>query len=167
MLNANLMRSTSTQADRADHLDTSKLEAWLEHTLARPCGPVQLRRFEGGQSNPTYRLQLGDRHLVLRRKPDGPLLKGAHAIEREFCVTQALFARGFPVAEPIAFCEDTAVLGTPFYVMAHVEGRNFWNAALDEIPDGDMGQAKLAEHPCGHAALCSCRLYKVYMLPCA
>jgi aminoglycoside phosphotransferase (APT) family kinase protein len=83
-------------------------------------------QFKGGQSNPTYLLAAPARRYVLRRKPPGQLLPSAHAIDREFRVITALHAAGFPVAEPVLLCEDAGVIGTPFYVMAHVEGRVFW-----------------------------------------
>jgi aminoglycoside phosphotransferase (APT) family kinase protein len=67
---------------------------------------------------------------VLRRKPFGPLLPSAHAVDREFRVISALHGAGFPVARPYALCADEGVIGAVFYVMAAVEGRVFWDGAL-------------------------------------
>jgi len=53
-------------------------------------GPLAAERFAGGQSNPTYKLTAGSGHYVLRRKPPGPLLPSAHAVDREFRVMRAL-----------------------------------------------------------------------------
>jgi aminoglycoside phosphotransferase (APT) family kinase protein len=72
-------------------------------------------------------------HYVLRRKPPGPLLPGAHAIEREVRVMKALSATGFPVPHIFALCEETEVIGTPFYIMEMVEGRIFWDATFPEV----------------------------------
>jgi aminoglycoside phosphotransferase (APT) family kinase protein len=69
---------------------------------------------------------------VLRRKPFGPILPSAHAVEREYRLIAALHPTGFPVARPYALCEDPAVIGAPFYVMDMVEGRTFWNGRLPE-----------------------------------
>ncbi len=67
---------------------------------------------------------------MLRRKPPGKLLPSAHAVDREFRVIQALHAKRFPVAEPVLYCADESVTGTPFYVMGFVQGRVFWNPEM-------------------------------------
>ena len=85
-----------------------------------------VRQFKGGQSNPTYLLETPARRYVLRRKPPGKLLPSAHAVDREFRVIGALHAQGFPVAAPLVYCDDADVAGTPFYLMAHVDGRVIW-----------------------------------------
>ena len=100
-------------------------------------GPVTVRQFKGGQSNPTYRLETPGRAYVMRRKPPGKLLPGAHAVDREYRVIRALGSAGFPVAEALGLCIDDSVIGTSFYVMEHVEGRIFWEAALPEVSDAD------------------------------
>jgi aminoglycoside phosphotransferase (APT) family kinase protein len=110
--------------------DVARLAAWLKPRIDGFDGPVEVRQFKGGQSNPTYLVAAPSRRYVLRRKPPGKLLASAHAVDREFRVLSALYAQGFPVAEPLVFCGDEAVIGTPFYVMAHVEGRVFWDPAM-------------------------------------
>jgi aminoglycoside phosphotransferase (APT) family kinase protein len=97
-------------------------------------GPMQVLQFKGGQSNPTYKLITPDKSYVLRRKPPGPLLKGAHAIEREVKVLSALRTVGFPVARVHAECADETIIGTAFYVMDMVEGRIFWDASFPDVP---------------------------------
>lgn len=109
--------------------DPEALTRWLAGALP-DSGPVRLAPVAGGQSNPTWLLDWGDRRLVLRKKPDGPILPGAHAVEREFRVLSALWGTGVPVPRPLALEEDPAVLGTPFYVMERLEGRVFADAAL-------------------------------------
>ncbi|HJW78479.1 MAG: phosphotransferase family protein [Microvirga sp.] len=112
--------------------DTARLAAWLSPRIEGFEGPVEARMFKGGQSNPTYLLATPARAYVLRRKPPGKLLASAHAVDREYRVLSALHKQGFPVAEPLAYCEDDCVVGTAFYVMAHVEGRVFWVPALPD-----------------------------------
>jgi aminoglycoside phosphotransferase (APT) family kinase protein len=110
--------------------DPARLGDYLEREVAGFCGPLQVHQFKGGQSNPTYLVETPRRRYVLRRKPPGKLLPSAHAVDREFRVIRALHAQGFPVAEPVMFCADGSVAGTPFYVMGFVEGRVFWNPEM-------------------------------------
>jgi aminoglycoside phosphotransferase (APT) family kinase protein len=115
--------------------DAQRLADYLAAHAAGFAGPLGVRQFKGGQSNPTYLLETPARRYVLRRKPPGKLLPSAHAVEREFRVIAALHAQDFPVARPILLCEDAEVIGTPFYVMDHVEGRVIWEPHLpDETP---------------------------------
>jgi len=113
--------------------DEAALARWMTAHVADFAGPLTVEQFHGGQSNPTYRLTTPDRRYVLRRKPPGPILNGAHAIERVARVLSALGAQGFPVPHVQALCTDDAVIGTAFYVMDLVEGRIFWDAALPEV----------------------------------
>jgi aminoglycoside phosphotransferase (APT) family kinase protein len=108
-------------------VDAARLEAYLAREVAGFAGPLTVRQFKGGQSNPTYLLETPARKHVLRRKPPGKLLPSAHAVDREFRAIRALHAQGFPVAEPVIYCADESVAGTAFYVMGFVEGRVFWN----------------------------------------
>ena len=93
-------------------------------------GPVEVRKFAGGQSNPTYKLTSPSGAYVLRRKPLGPLLPSAHAVDREFKVISGLYPTGFPVAKPYALCTDDSVIGSWFYIMDMVEGRTIWDGAM-------------------------------------
>ena len=110
--------------------DTARLENWLSGRIAGFAGPVEVRQFKGGQSNPTYLLTTPTRSYVLRRKPPGKLLASAHAVDREFRVMSALRSQGFPVAKPLVSCADETVIGTAFYVMSHIAGRVFWDPAM-------------------------------------
>src|SRR6267142_2871828 len=103
-------------------IDAARLEAFLASRLPDFKGPLGVRQFKGGQSNPTYLLETPARRFVLRRKPPGNLLPSAHAVDREFKVISALHAQGFPAAEPIIYCADESVTGTAFYVMGFVDG---------------------------------------------
>jgi aminoglycoside phosphotransferase (APT) family kinase protein len=117
--------------------DIGALDAWMRAHVADYAGPLTVEQFRGGQSNPTYKLITPRRAYVLRRKPPGQLLKGAHAVEREAKVLSALGKVGFPVAHVYGLCTDESVIGTWFYVMAMVEGRVLWDAALPGMSNGD------------------------------
>ena len=108
--------------------DERALQTWLETHVEEFAGPVQVSQFKGGQSNPTYRLDTPAASYVLRRKPPGKILPGAHAVEREYRVLAALGAQEFPVPRVYGLCEDESVIGTPFYVMDLVAGRIVWEA---------------------------------------
>lgn len=107
-------------------MDETRLAEYLSANIRGFAGPLSIRQFKGGQSNPTYLLDTPKRRYVLRRKPPGKLLPSAHAVDREFRVISALYAQGFPVAEPLCYCADETVAGTPFFVMAYCDGRVFW-----------------------------------------
>lgn len=111
-------------------LPATALHAWLKTHVEGFKGPLTVEQFKGGQSNPTYKLLTPTRSYVLRRKPRGPLLKGAHAVDREYRITQELSRVGFPVAMPLALCTDEQVIGSAFFVMEHVTGRIFWGTSL-------------------------------------
>src|SRR5258707_547760 len=83
--------------------DTARLETYLAAHAKGFHGPLSVKQFKGGQSNPTYMLDTPARKYVLRRKPPGKLLPSAHAVDREFKVISALHAQGFPAAEPIIY----------------------------------------------------------------
>jgi len=110
--------------------DVARLGRYLEGVIDGFEGPLALARFKGGQSNPTFLVETASRAYVVRRKPPGPLLPSAHAVDREFRVLSALDRAGFPVAHPYALCTDEAVIGSMFYVMDKVEGRVFWDPAM-------------------------------------
>nr|WP_217705822.1 phosphotransferase [Peristeroidobacter soli] len=103
----------------------------------RPCRglsrPSTCRTVRRRAIHPTYRLITPDRNYVLRRKPPGQLIKGAHAVEREARVLRALASVDFPVAKVHGLCTDDSVIGTWFYVMEMVEGRIFWDTALPQV----------------------------------
>lgn len=110
--------------------DEAKLAEWMQVNVDGYEGPLEVRQFKGGQSNPTYQLVTPNKKYVMRRKPPGNLLPSAHAVDREFRVISALYPLGFPVARPYGLCEDTDVAGTMFYVMDMVEGRILWDGTL-------------------------------------
>jgi hypothetical protein len=130
-------QNTGTRDVRDAHrFDEQQLLDYLSSHVESFQGPLTVRQFKGGQSNPTYLLDAGSGRYVLRRKPPGKLLKSAHAVDREFRVISALYAAGFPVPRPVVLCKDDEVIGTMFFVMEFVEGRIFWDLDLPGL-DGD------------------------------
>ena len=113
-----------------DRLDLDALGAWMTAHVPGFAGPLTYAKFAGGQSNPTYRLDTPHRAYVLRRKPFGPILPSAHAVDREYRVIAGLHPTGFPVPKPYGLCEDPDVIGAAFYVMEMVEGRTIWDGAM-------------------------------------
>src|SRR6185503_15486272 len=92
--------------------DVTALAAFMERNVPGFSGPLTLRQFKGGQSNPTFLLQAGDRRFVLRKKPPGKLLASAHQVDREYRVMKALAESGVPVPRMHVLCEDDAVIGS-------------------------------------------------------
>ena len=129
-LDAQSAFSGTRDVDPRYQLNEAALDAWMAENVAGYAGPLTVRPFKGGQSNPTYELTTPTAAYVLRRKPPGVLLPSAHAVDREFQVISALAAQSFPVARSYALCTDDAVIGSMFYVMDKVEGRIFWDLKL-------------------------------------
>lgn len=115
------------------NFDKVSLARWLSENVDGDFEALQVRQFKGGQSNPTYLLTTPARSYVLRRKPPGRLLKGAHAVEREAEVLLALARANFPVPKVYGLCTEEEVIGSSFYVMERVEGRIFWDASFPDV----------------------------------
>ena len=134
--------------DRSSHL-LSRLSRWIEDNAATIGVPIAVDKFSAGQSNPTYRLttdQDGARgRFVLRTQPLGPLLKSAHAVDREFRVMQALATSDVPVPDMIAICEDTSILGMKFFIMREVAGSTFFDPALPDHSTTERSQLFMAK----------------------
>ena len=127
-----------TTAVRQGHeIDRERLDRYLSEHLDGYRGPLEIRQFEGGQSNPTFFLHTRDRDYVLRKKPPGQLLPSAHQVEREHRVMTALRATGLPVPETCLLCADDSIIGTPFFVMGCVDGRVFRQPHLPGVSPED------------------------------
>jgi aminoglycoside phosphotransferase (APT) family kinase protein len=122
---------------RAAGFDASRLDAFLREALPGLAGPMRLSRIGGGQSNPTFVVDYGDRALVLRKQPPGELLPSAHAVDREYRVITALGRTDVPVPRTYVLCEDDAVIGTSFFVMDCVHGRVFSDPVLLDVTPAD------------------------------
>lgn len=135
-LNAEEAFVGTVEPEGADKLDTVKLTEWMEANVAGFQRPLKLTKFKGGQSNPTYKIEAPSGNYVLRRKPFGPLLPSAHAVDREYKVQAALAKAGWTVAPQYGLCTDDSVVGSWFYVMGMVDGRTIWNGAMpDATPE--------------------------------
>ena len=121
-------------------LDTDAVSRYLNDHLPGFAGPMDVTKFQGGQSNPTFLLKTPQHNYVLRRKPPGALLKSAHAVDREYRVQKALAGSDVPVARMHLLCEDEAVIGSIFYIMDHVLGRNFNEPAMPDLTTADRGR---------------------------
>ncbi|MFP4003725.1 MAG: phosphotransferase [Alphaproteobacteria bacterium] len=127
------MFSGTREVAEAHRFDVNRLHEYMQAHVEGYEGPLEVRQFKGGQSNPTYQLITPKKTYVLRRKPPGKLLKSAHMVDREYRVITALGQTGFPVPRSHVLCEDEDVIGTMFYIMDFVEGRIFWTATLPEL----------------------------------
>jgi aminoglycoside phosphotransferase (APT) family kinase protein len=125
------MNNSGTKDVAETHrFDERRLADWMSANVEGFAGPLEVRQFKGGQSNPTYQLITPGRKYVMRRKPPGKLLPSAHAVDREYRVITALYPTGFPVPRTYGLCTDDEVIGTMFYVMDMVEGRILWDQTL-------------------------------------
>ena len=125
--------SDTIEVKEQHRFDEARLDAYLARHVGGYAGPLTVRQFEGGQSNPTYFLATPGARYVLRRKPPGALVKSAHAVEREYRVLRALNATSFPVPRALALCEDASVIGTSFFVMSHVAGAPVWDVSFPDL----------------------------------
>jgi aminoglycoside phosphotransferase (APT) family kinase protein len=116
----------------AHRFDEAALERYLTAHIDGFEPPMQVEQFEGGQSNPTFRLTAGARRYVLRKQPPGELLPSAHQVDREHRVMKALQDTDVPVPRMYASCEDPEVIGTKFYVMEWIDGRVFTQTRLPD-----------------------------------
>jgi aminoglycoside phosphotransferase (APT) family kinase protein len=140
--------------------DQGSLARWLQDNLPGFDGLTRIEQFRGGQSNPTFLITAeGGAQYVLRKKPAGALLPSAHAVDREFRVIRALHGSAVPVARPLCLCTDAQVIGTMFYVMEYVSGRNFWDATFPGMtpPEraalyDEMNRVMVALHTLDYAA---------------
>jgi len=124
---------------KAHRFDEAVLAEYLKGQLDGFSGRLTVRQFGYGQSNPTYLLTDDEtgKGYVLRKKPPGKLLPSAHAVDREYRVIEALGKTDVPVPEVHLLCQDESIVGTPFYVMAHVKGRIFRDPTIPEARDAD------------------------------
>ena len=120
-----------------DQLDVKKLGRYLEANVEGFKGPIAAKKFPGGQSNPTFKIESAAGDFVLRRQPPGKLLKSAHAVDREYRVLNALSKTDVPVAQVYHLCEDREVIGSMFYLMEYCLGNVHWTSALSNLRSND------------------------------
>lgn len=126
-------------------LNNESLRTYLQGKIDGIESGFSIRQFKHGESNPTYLLKTtrGESY-VLRKKPSGSLLPGAHRVDREFRVISALHKQGFPVPRPLLYCSDLNVIGTEFYLMSYVKGRHFRDPTLSGLPESERRLLLLA-----------------------
>lgn len=122
-------------------IDIKLLTDYLEQHVIGFKGPMSLEKFPGGQSNPTFKVIAQSGTYVLRRQPQGKLLKSAHAVDREFRVLDALKNSDVPVAHVYHLCENPDIIGSMFYLMEYCDGSIYWNASLVEINSNECRTA--------------------------
>jgi aminoglycoside phosphotransferase (APT) family kinase protein len=149
-----------TSADRGIDFEPAQLDGFLRQALPGLAGELVVERTVGGMSNPTYFLRRGDWQAVLRKQPNAVLMPSAHAIDREYRVLTALRDSAVPVPAPLLYCDDREVIGTPFYLMARIEGRVFEGFAMPGVAPDDrramydaMGATMAALHSLDFRAL--------------
>uniref|UniRef100_A0A8D3C4F4 Acyl-CoA dehydrogenase family member 11 n=1 Tax=Scophthalmus maximus TaxID=52904 RepID=A0A8D3C4F4_SCOMX len=123
-----LEQRLTTPVRQQHKFDVGRLQEYLSAKLN--ADTLTVRQYSAGQSNPTFLIQTPSQSYVLRKKPPGELLPGAHKVDREYRVQKALFLAGFPVPQPLLHCTDVEVIGTEFYLMEHVKGRIFRDLRL-------------------------------------
>lgn len=116
----------------AHRFDEAALQRYLDGRLPGFDAGMEVRQFQGGQSNPTFHLSTAAGEYVLRKKPPGKLLPRAHEVEREHRVMAALADTDVPVPRMRLLCGDESVIGTTFFVMDYVPGRIFPDRVLRE-----------------------------------
>lgn len=124
--------------------DPASFVTYLQSKFDAPEASITIERISGGQSNPTYKVSLGARHMILRKQPASVVAKGAHAIDREYRIVGALRPTNVPVPEPILFEEDSEIIGTPFYLMEFLEGRVFSDASLPGVAPSERREIYMA-----------------------
>jgi aminoglycoside phosphotransferase (APT) family kinase protein len=130
-------RGDTTPVRAGHEIDEAILRQYLSARLPEFRGPLTVRQFEGGQSNPTYLLRTPERDYVLRKQPPGALLPSAHAVDREYRVMTALAESDVPVPATRLMCDDPGVIGTPFFLMDCVAGRVFRQPHLPGVSPGE------------------------------
>ena len=125
--------STKSTKDEVDDFNSELLADMLRSRGLIGAQALKVTRLTGGQSNPTFRVNAGDRAYVLRKKPAGHLLPSAHAVDREYRVIGALRGSDVPVPEVFFYSDDASVVGTPFYVMEFLDGRVWSDQSLPGI----------------------------------
>lgn len=128
-----------TEVRSGHEFDQGALERFMDSSVDGYAGPLSVRQFEGGQSNPTFLLEDANRRYVLRKQPPGELLPSAHQVDREFRVMAALGDSDVPVPTMYALCEDTTIIGTKFYIMEWIDGRLFTEPRLPSLSPDERG----------------------------
>nr|MDQ3014109.1 phosphotransferase family protein [Acidobacteriota bacterium] len=128
---------------QGEELDWSALEAYLRQHLPSKLGGetldpnagFEIEQFPGGHSNLTYCVCFGEREFVMRRPPFGPVAPTAHDMPREYRLLAAVHPHFKLAPKPYLLCEDTAIIGAPFYLMERRRGIVVRQSIPPEIGD--------------------------------
>lgn len=124
-------------------IDVAALQRFVDTNVPGERAPIDVQKHIAGFSNETFFVTRGDARWVLRRPPRGPLLPTAHDVAREYRFISALHGRA-RVPAPVALCEDTAVIGAPFYLMERKDGFVI-RAEMPPTYETPEGRAKVAD----------------------
>ena len=123
MKNKYVLNLEDIPVKQAHMFNINKLNEFLAGKLEDFHEISKVGQFNAGQSNPTFVIEDSNhKRYVLRKKPPGKLLPSAHAVDREYKVQKALYNTSVPCPKMIALCEDSNIIGTPFYLMEYIEG---------------------------------------------
>lgn len=113
----------ATDIRRGDEIDETRLKEWLAPITGKSIEKIIIRQFAGGYSNLTYQIIINDDiKWVLRKPPKGANIKSGHDMAREYKIIKALYPEYTKVPRPVAYCEDSTIIGTEFYIMDNVDG---------------------------------------------
>ncbi|RLB00545.1 MAG: phosphotransferase family protein [Deltaproteobacteria bacterium] len=142
---------------QGEELDAKAIEGFLKESIPGLTGDISIQQFPSGFSNLTYMLSVGDRNFVLRRPPFGRKAKSAHDMSREYRILNAL-KDVFPYApRPVAYTEDTSIIGCPFYVMERIEGI----ILRKDLPEGLHFTPDEARQLCENLLDVQCELHSI------
>lgn len=108
---------------KGQSVDLQALRAWLLPRIPYLEGPWKITQFPDGYSNLTYLIETSGGACVLRTPPPGANIRSAHDMGREFRMLAALQPHFHQIPHPLACCDDTEIIGTPFFVMSKVDGQ--------------------------------------------
>jgi aminoglycoside phosphotransferase (APT) family kinase protein len=128
--------STTTETDAKSSepvIDTTALAAWLDtQDIPGKGAPLECSFVSGGSQNEIFQIRRGDLHAALRKPPTGAPAARDEGIIREWRIIKGLDGTEVPHTAAIGVCEDSSVLGRPFYLMGFVEG---WSPMGGELPE--------------------------------
>jgi aminoglycoside phosphotransferase (APT) family kinase protein len=129
-----------------ERFDEELVAAYLREHLALGDEPVTFAQFPGGKANLTYSCSIGDRELVLRRPPLGPVAPGSHDMRREYRVLSMLHPAYPPAPRAYHLCEDPSIMGDVFFVMERRHGEVIRETWPPGLPDTDDYRRTVAEN---------------------
>lgn len=118
---------------RGEELDWPALERFLRVAIPGAKGGFSVLQFPNGSANLTYRVQLGDQQLVVRRPPLGQLAVGSHDMGREYRALSGLAPVYDRAPRPLAYTDDESIVGAEFLVIEYRSGVVIWGS--DTIPE--------------------------------